>query len=183
MYATVKTILSANGIENFDERHRVNRPSDRELKAAYEFAAVWWGCVLHGIPVFEVCRTYPSRIPDLRGYHERYGLLLTPAGQQAFFIGLRDAFQRGMSVDQSVKRARQLEWRRSDAIWIDVLVFSGGRMISKESNVKLAGRLASYRLSGHLWEEQEIAALRESLREEKQDWGFRLPRAPRNQPG
>jgi DNA sulfur modification protein DndB len=179
VYATVKTILSANGIENFDERHRVNRPSDRELRAAYEFAATWWSCVLSGIPVFDVCRTYPSRIPELRGYHERFGLLLTPAGQQAFFIGLRDAFQRGMPVGDSVGRARKLEWRRSDPIWIDVLVYSGGRMIARENNVKLAGRLASYRLSGHLWNADEIESLRDSLRDEKQDGGFKLPRPPR----
>ena len=179
VYATVQTILAANNIENFDERHRVNRPSDRELQRAYTAAAQWWGAVLEGFSVFRAARERPTSIPDLRSYHSRYGLLLTPAGQQCLMRGLQDVFNRGVAIDEAIARANRLEWRRSDPIWTDTIVYASGAMNAKESSVRLAGRLAAYRMAGRLWDTAEVLQLREDLREAKADDGFHLPRLPR----
>ncbi len=179
VYATVKTILAANHIENFDERHRVNRPSDRELKDAYVAAATWWGSVLANFHIFDACRRRPSTIPEQRGYHSRHGLLLTPAGQQAFFRGLADACARGISVQEAVARSSLLDWRRSDGLWTDTIVFANGRMNANDSAIRLAGRLAGYRMAGHTWDSVEIQSLASDLRLAKGDSVFRLPRLPR----
>lgn len=180
VYATVRTALAAHHIENFDEKHRVNRPSDKELGAAYEIAAEWWEAVLNAFPVFHAARRRPSDIPELRSYHARDGLLLTPVGQQALFRGMAIASAHGVTVDRAMRRASRIAWQRSDGIWEDTIVFRNGRMNAREASVKLAGRLAGYRLSGDRWDDDDIEQLLEDLKEEKQNWRFRLPRAPKD---
>ena len=93
--------------------------------------------------------------------------------------GLQDVFNRGVAIDEAIARANRLEWRRSDPIWTDTIVYASGAMNAKESSVRLAGRLAAYRMAGRLWDTAEVLQLREDLREAKADDGFHLPRLPR----
>jgi hypothetical protein len=179
VYATVRTILAAHGIHNFDEKHRVNRPNDDELRQAYELAATWWNNFLQGFYVFGEARDYPAEIPELRAYHASNGLLLTPAGQQSFFRGLRDAYARRMDISVAISRAGRLEWRRSDPLWIGTIVKGNGAMRSNDSDISLAGRLAAYRMAGGLWDTSEIDDLKWDLRAAKDDSSFRLPRTPK----
>src|SRR4051812_39589072 len=80
LHQMTQIILTADGITGFDEKHMVNRPSDRQLKRAYIFVAEWWHQVLHHFTPFRRALARPATLPDMRGYQAEYSLLFRSIG-------------------------------------------------------------------------------------------------------
>jgi DNA sulfur modification protein DndB len=148
VYQTVAVVCSANGVHRFDEKHLVNRPSNSELERAYSWSADWWACVLDGIDSFRSAVRQPWRIPDVRQYQSKFGLLFRPVGQIALFHGLAGSTALGLSLKEAVKRCGEVNWRPSSDTWLDVMVRANGHMMVSDQAVRLAGRLITYMIAG-----------------------------------
>lgn len=159
VYQTTQAILDANGIRHFDERHRVNRPPDDELRSAYVHAATWWQLVLDGLAVFRIALENYLAIPHMRSYRERYSLLLRPVGQVALFQGLARAVEAGLAIDEAVSRANKIQWSASHPQWYDTIIFRNGRMSARKEGIALAARLIAFLIAGELMASDDIKRL------------------------
>src|SRR5262249_34271119 len=101
VYDSVKEILTYEGLKDFDEKHRVNRPTDEELDGAFERVSVYWKVVLEKLTTFKNTLNDRASIAKLR----KESLLLKPAAQIALFRGLVKALGKGLKLDEAVTRA------------------------------------------------------------------------------
>lgn len=175
LYQTVRHILDANGIRNFDEKHRVNRPPDCELIAAYQASAQWWGSVLAVFDNYRLATESPILIPALR--RGRQSLLFRPVVQVALFHGLSLAVRRGVDLHEAIRRATRIRWSARSKIWVDVIIGSNGKMKTRTEAVRNAGHLVEYLIAGSLLDSVEIGRLEGALRDETDRPRYRLPKA------
>lgn len=175
LYQSVEAILESNGVRHFDEKHRVNRPSNAELEQAYRWCADWWSQVLEMQPFAEAIER-PWRIPDLRRYGAKWSLLFRPIGQVALMRGIGFAHTYGVPVHEAIGRCEQLDWRADSDIWVDTIIRSNGRMVASTSAIRLAGRLVAYMIAGDEMEPLQIDRLRNDYAEAR---GFRVGRSGR----
>lgn len=176
LYQTVEVILHANGIMDFDERHRVNRPEDAELLAAYELAAGWWRSAIANIQPFQEALARPSRIPEMRRFQHESSLLMRPVSQVALFRGIAGAVRKGLNLDTAFRRASRIGWRAASAVWEDTFIYANGRMNARAEGVSLGGDLISYLIAAELHSKDEVEALRDRLATAKGAWHFDLPK-------
>ena len=69
LYQMTQIILAVDGVTGFDEKHMVNRPTDKQLQAGgYEFVAGWWAELLHHVYAVPAGwpRDNPRLLPDYR---------------------------------------------------------------------------------------------------------------------
>jgi DNA sulfur modification protein DndB len=179
LYQTVEAVLEANGIKNFDEKHRVNRPTDDELTRAYKLAAKWWEAVATGLDPVADALAKPGRIPDMRQYNAASSLLMRPVTHVALFRGLADAVVKyGVPLDEAVELANRLRWKASDPMWQDTIIYANGRMNAKAPAIRLAGRLITYMIAGSEMTDFAKLALRSDLAEAKGLYAaYELPKA------
>lgn len=175
LYKMTQVILMADGIQGFDEKHMVNRPTDQQLSRAYTFVADWWHTVLKNFTPFRNGIQYPWTLPDLRTYQGDYSLLFRPIGQIAFTYSLVGAVLLGLGLEEAVKVAEALSWSAADPLFTDTVVYANGHMATAESSIRLAGRLGTYLLAADLMTGDEITRLQWDLREAKADYRFELP--------
>lgn len=175
LYQMTQVILTADGIENFDEKHMVNRPTDQQLSRAYTFVADWWHTVLRNFTPFRRSLGHPMTLPDLRAYQAEYSLLFRPIGQIAFMHSLVGAVLLGRNLEKALEYAEDEGWSAADPIFTDTVVRANGHMVTDGFSIKLAGRLGTYLLAGDLMTDKEIEQLQADLREAKADPLFQLP--------
>lgn len=175
LYQTVGTILEANGISDFDERSRVNRPSDSELRSAYEFAAHWWSLALDEITAFERGLRQPDLIPDFRRYRAPESLLFRPIAQVALFKGIAESVSRGLQLELAFKRANELDWCAASDLWADTIIFGNGRMNARKEAVNVTGELIAYCIAADLYDETDKMLLEMDLEELTGIEGYELP--------
>lgn len=176
LYQMTQIILAADGITGFDEKHMVNRPSDRQLKHAYELVANWWHQVFANFTPYRRAIEHPSNLSWYRAYQSVYSLLFRPIGQISFTHALAGAVRLGRSLEEALEIAEDLEWSASDPLFIDTVVYANGHMAANESAIRLAGRLGTYLLAGDLMSDRAVTQLHKDLVESKGDPKFRLPR-------
>jgi DNA sulfur modification protein DndB len=144
VYQTVEVICDVHGLANFDEKHRVNRPSNDELRHAYTWSANWWHLVLDGLEPFNNATTHPYLIPDMRQYREKWSLLFRPVAQVALFRGIGHCAAHRLSLHQAIQRMNRINWRASAHVWQDIIIRANGRMVATQQAIRLAGRLIAY---------------------------------------
>ena len=159
VYQSVEAILDAHGLTHFDEKHRVNRPSNDELEKAYTWSASWWATVLEGMPPYQRAIKDPWRIPDLRRYGTKWSLLFRPVAQVALFRGLGFATAAGLTVKEAVGKAVDIDWSADANFWIDTIIRSNGRMVATSQAIRLAGRLIAYLIAADQMTEGQINRL------------------------
>ena len=175
LYQSVEAILTAHGIKDFDERSRVNRPSDKELTQAYVYAAEWWNAVTTGLRPFALALQMPHMIPEYRKYSERSSLLFRPVAQVALFWGLEGAVRRGLSLELAIERANKIKWSASNPMWVDTIIHANGHMIATAHGIRLAGRLIAYLIAADKMTEVEINRLRNDLSDAR-DYPMKMPK-------
>jgi len=175
LYQSVEAILTAHGIKDFDERHRVNRPSDSELAQAYIHAADWWQAALTTLKPFALAIKYPHMIPEYRKYGERWSLLFRPVAQVAFFWGLEGAVRRKVPLDEALERANKVKWSASNPMWVDTIIYANGHMNAKAQGIRLAGRLIAYLIAADRMTDVEISRLRNDLSDAR-DYPMKMPK-------
>lgn len=176
LYQMTQSILSADGIIGFDEKHMVNRPTDTELARAYTFVANWWHTVIAHFTPYRRAINRPSIVPDLRDFRAEYSLLFRPIGQVAFMNALVGAVRLGRNLDEALEIAEDQGWSASDPLFTDTVVYANGHMATSDFAIRLAGRLGTYLLAGDLMTDSEIERLQADLQEAKGDSEFLLPR-------
>lgn len=175
LYSTAKEILWVNGIAGFDEKTRVNRPPDSELAGAYSIVASWWNEILAQMWPLQRALESPWLIPDEREYHSPHSLLFRPIGLESFVDALTWAVSYGMPLEDAVGRASALQWRASDPMWVDTLIFANGRMNTKSEGRSLAARLGAFRIAKEYMSGAQIDEILEDLQIAKDNYRFRLP--------
>jgi DNA sulfur modification protein DndB len=175
LYKMTQVILTSDGVQNFDEKHMVNRPTDQQLSRAYTFVANWWDTVLSNFTPFRRGIERPVILPDLRAYQAEYSLLFRPIGQIAFVYSLVGAVLLGCSLEEVLDYAEDQGWSAADPLFTDTVVYANGHMAKDEFSIKLAGRLGTYLLAGDLMADEAIKRLESDLRQAKADPLFRLP--------
>ncbi|MGE2715184.1 DGQHR domain-containing protein [Mycolicibacterium litorale] len=175
LYQMTQTILIADGITGFDEKHMVNRPSDQQLSRAYAFVADWWHTTLTQFTPYRRAIARPSVLPDLRDYKAEYSLLFRPIGQVAFMHALVGAVRVGRDLVQALEFAEDRSWSASDPLFTDTIVYANAHMATSDYAVRLAGRLGTYLIAGDLLSDREIQSLEADLQDAKGNSAFRLP--------
>lgn len=175
LYQMTQTILIADGITGFDEKHMVNRPSDQQLSRAYTFVADWWHTTLIQFTPYRRAIARPSVLPDLRDYKAEYSLLFRPIGQVAFMHALVGAVRVGRDLVEALEFAEDQSWSASDPLFTDTIVYANAHMATSDYAVRLAGRLGTYLIAGDLLSDREIQTLEADLRDAKGNPAFRLP--------
>jgi DNA sulfur modification protein DndB len=150
VYQTVIAILSANGVTKFSEKQLINRPDLADLRQAYRWSADWWNAVLEGLTAFRWIRTNPEDIPAMRQRAKKHSLLLRPAAQIALFRGLGLTFQLGRDLEDAIKSCNKIPWSMSNILWRNILVSESHRMLTRQHNFSLGGRVIAYHLAAHL---------------------------------
>lgn len=175
LYQMTQVILLADGIQGFDEKHMVNRPTDKQLRHAYTFVAEWWHTVFANFTPFRRGLRRPEFLPDLRAYQAEYSLLFRPIGQIAFTHALVGAVLLGRSLGDALMDAEDIGWSASNPLFTDTVVYANGHMSTSEYSIKLAGRLGTYLIAGDLMTDDAIVKLQSDLQDAKADPRFRLP--------
>lgn len=175
LYQMTQVLLTADGIQRFDEKHMVNRPTDKALARAYIFAAEWWHTVLANFTPFRRGLQHPGTLPDLRAYQAQYSLLFRPIGQIAFMQSLAGAVLLGRSLEKALEGAEDRGWSASDSLFTDTVVYANGHMSTSDFSIRLAGRLGTYLLANDLMTKDAIEKLQSDVQQAKSDPHFRLP--------
>lgn len=159
VYESVRAILAAEGITNFDEKHQVNRPSDKELEHAYERAAEWWNAILE-IEPYKQALADTSVIPSLREPAKKFSLLFKPVGQIALIRALINLKGRGITVENALKRAVQIDWAINASHWVSMLVTPDGKIIAREENIQLTSAVVAYMIAPKKFSDDEALHLK-----------------------
>lgn len=175
LYQMTQIILTIEGITGFDEKHMVNRPSDRQLARAYKLVAKWWDQVLTDFTPYRRAIQRPGTLQDLRAFQAEYSLLFRPVGQLAFTNALAGAVQLGRDLEAALAIAEDVCWSASDPLFTNTIVYANGHMATSEYAIKLAGRLGTYLIAGDLMSDADISQLLLELGEAKGDPDFSLP--------
>jgi DNA sulfur modification protein DndB len=158
VYETVKEILNHEGIKDFDEKHRVNRPSEEELDEAFERVQDYWKAVLEGLHPFQEALADRANIPTIR----LESLLLKPAAQIALFKGIIKAEQRDLSLEEAVERANDIDWGIKADMWRDVIVRSDGAIMASKDAYERASNLIAYLIAAdHMQDDEKERLCRE----------------------
>ncbi len=150
VYQSVKDILDYEGFRDFDEKHRINRPDEEELEAAFEHVKQWWEEVIHGITAYRQALEDPRRVPDLREPEQPYSLLFKPIGQIVLFKGLERAMERGngngnhLELAEAVSRANRIDWSIKSDLWLEILVRQTGAVTANKQAYDLGADLVAY---------------------------------------
>lgn len=175
LYRMTQVILTADGIQNFDEKHMVNRPTDQQLSLAYTFVAEWWHTVLNNFTPYRRAIEHPVTLPYRRAYQAEYSLLFRPIGQIAFMHSLVGTALLGRRLEEALEYVEDRSWCAADPLFTDTVVYANGHMATADASIKLAGQLGTYLLAADLMTEEAIEQLQTDLREAKADPWFRLP--------
>lgn len=147
IYETVKALLEIEGVHNFDEKHRVNRPSEEELQRAYEAAHRWWELLLTGIDAYREAVKNIQKIPEMRTEHAPASLLFKPVGTMALVKGIATALGwsgRKLSLEEAIARANDINWSLSADLWRGTVVGPDRKIVAGKDAVALASNLVAY---------------------------------------
>lgn len=159
VYETVKEILNHEGITDFDEKNRVNRPSEEEIDEAFEHAQRYWKAVLEHLSPFRLALEDRASISKMR----EEVLLLKPAAQIALFKGLIKALERGLTLQEAVERADRIDWQIRSDIWRDIIVRGDGAIIASKDAYERAAELIAYLISADRMTGEQKETLRVSV--------------------
>jgi DNA sulfur modification protein DndB len=160
VYQSVEAICDAHGLTHFDEKHRVNRPPNSELEAAYIWSATWWSLVLEGLKPLKDATNRPYLIPEMRQYREKSSLLFRPVTHIALFRAISRCVTLGLGEAEAVQRMNRINWRASANTWEDILIRANGHMMTSQQSIRLAGRLIAYMVVADLMTDQAIDELK-----------------------
>ena len=176
LYESVRSILRANGIRNFDEKHRVNRPPDDELVEAYKHAALWWWLFLSHLSGYRRAMNDLTTIPQRRETSSPDGLLFRPNAQVALVDGCARACERGVSLTQALRCLQEINWTpRASPLTGIIVSATGSKMKTRKMARQRAARLVEYLIAADRLSPREVNQLRYDLAEETENIFYRLP--------
>jgi len=156
LHEITKIVLEREGITRFDEKHRINRPTDDEIEQAYEVIEQCWKIVLENLEPFKVALDNISEIPKMRIDSAPFSLLFKPAGQVAYFKGLNRAIKLGLAPEDAVKLSNNIKWSMRENHWKDIIIRPSGTIDTRSEAVSRAGSLISYLLASEYMDKKEI---------------------------
>jgi DNA sulfur modification protein DndB len=174
LYETVKEILAGEQVRDFDEKSRVVRPAEEELKKAYERVAEWWADILESFDPYrsvmdELKAGKPPSCAEKRQDDARSSLLFKPAGQIALVKGLVAAVARGHDAGftrkDALRRANRINWSAHWDAWKGTIVTMTGRMSASKGSYELAGELIAYLIGAEFMSKKQIDELRSRYNE------------------
>lgn len=170
LYETGREILAHEGVRDFDEKSRVQRPSDEELDKAYGLVADWWETILAGMTEYhdaldEVKSGNAPSFAERREDEKRFSLLFKPAGQIALVKGLVRAVERGMPRDEAIRRVNKINWQTGAPAWRGSIVTASGRMSTSKQAYDLAAEMLAYLVGAEKMSKSDIAELKRRYNE------------------
>jgi len=150
LHKSVGIVSSATGAWKLDEASTIVRPSDSDLKAAYEECCEWWDLLIKQFKPFHAAIMRPEKITEFRKYSSRYSVAFRSVGQEAIFEGLLNAHRLSRTgAGVLVQRLNEIPMSLTSDIWLGILL-GGGEQRTRilTTNKKLAGELIAYQLVG-----------------------------------
>jgi DNA sulfur modification protein DndB len=171
IYEAVRTILAVNGTEDFDEKRRIVRPSDLELRAAYGVCVKWWATLLAASPALLKINVDQRQVVREKRSDSEQSLLMTQMGLLACIRAASLIRDRSDAADEliALEAVASLSWQRSDDRWRGILINNAGGMISNQGNIRIAARLQAMRAAPNRWSEEEKLQLQAEVRELRAD--------------
>lgn len=147
IYNMVREICNASGLKTLEEGKVVIRPSNEELRAAYERCAEWWGALTENFKPFGVDAVDVPSFADRRKAEDGWSLAYRPVSQEALVQGLMVAHvATRLSAEVLTRRLNEMPLRLGRHPWVNILVGTNGKMITK--NRALAVLLVAWYLVG-----------------------------------
>lgn len=165
VYEAVKVVLEHYGIteDEFGEKRSVTRPSDEDIDQAYEYAHEWWDAVLSGVDAFREAFADPSKLKELRAKGEPNSLLFKPAAHIILFKALVLAVQRGVNLQEAVRRLNKIDWNIDSPQWKDILIQANQRISARKEHYEVTAELVAYQISADRMKTEDIDHVRESV--------------------
>ncbi len=160
VYETVKVILDHEGIKHFDEKHKIVRPSEEELATAAECVNRFWHTVLTRLKPYKIALQDMGSIMKMREDTEPFSLLFKPAAQVTLFQGLTLAMDRGLSLEDAVDRANDIDWRMSSPVWKNIIVNPNGTINAYAEARDRTAELIAYLIGSDLMDEGMLEAFK-----------------------
>lgn len=147
IYKITQLICVGTGLKRLDEGKTVVRPSNERLKIAYESCAAWWNALRDHFEPYGDDAVNRASFAERRKADDPWSLAYRPISQEALFDALMIAHQAtGLAPRDLVSRLNKMPLRLSATPWVNVLVGTNGKMITKHR--ALASLLIAYYLVG-----------------------------------
>jgi DNA sulfur modification protein DndB len=177
VYETARLILGNAFSDKIDDKQR---PGEDTLQEYFEVAARFWQMVLDGIEPYREATENPSVIHTMRADDQPHSLLFKPASQIAFFKALTLLKDLGLTLEEALERANEVDWCMQSPIWRDVIVRASGSIDPKAEARDKAARLIVYLIASEKMTEEQI----DQLTRDYNTWrGYDFEHAERNEPG
>lgn len=159
VYESLRDILACYNIQ-FDEKKDIVRPDDAELDVAYEHVKTWWEALLSGLTGFQQALADTVKLPEMRKPSEPFSLLMKPAAHIVLARALADVVDRGLNLDEAIRRADKIDWRYDSDLWKHVLILPTGRIVARAENYNVTAALIAYLVAPELMGSDDLEATR-----------------------
>jgi DNA sulfur modification protein DndB len=147
IYNMAREICTASGLKTLEEGKVVIRPSNEELRAAYEKCAEWWDALTENFEPYGVDADDIPSFADRRKAENVWSLAYRPVSQEALVQGLMMAHvASGLGAEVLTRRLNEMPLRLGRHPWVNILAGTNGKMIIK--NRALAVLLVAWYLVG-----------------------------------
>lgn len=147
----VQDVCTCHGIMLDEKSSGGVRAEEALIDQGYQLCRDWIEAAFAGIQVLQRCRTRPTLLPVERELEMPYSLLLKPAGQIALFRAAsraRTLLGSDFDLRWFMAQAGHIDWSLAGAVWNNVIVMAGRRVLAKQQNYDDAAAMIVWQVYG-----------------------------------
>ena len=151
-------------------------PEDDKVEEAYTLVSDFWKVSLDEIGAFRQYINLTEGDRPISGLRET-NLLLKPVTQMALAHTARMAQAKGFEWEEIVKKINQIDWSFDNELWFNILIIPSAnkKMITGKEAIRGAGMVISYLVMGKDMTKEEIADVKQIIRNARNDDNAEMP--------
>ncbi len=151
-------------------------PEDDKVEEAYTLVSDFWKNSLDKIGAFRQYINLTEGDRPISGLRET-NLLLKPVTQMALAHTARMAQAKGFEWEEIVKKINQIDWSFDNELWFNILIIPSAnkKMITGKEAIRGAGMVISYLVMGKAMTKEEIADVKQIIRNARNDDNAEMP--------
>lgn len=161
---------SGEGKKKFDPQ---TRPSDQELKEAFEIVNKFWKLLFANLKAYDFInkneQEFNEKVVEARLPGSPNSLLFKPAAQEAYIMGILAAAELNedgesiISVEEAIKKSNKINWSMESDIWQNVIIKSSGAIDGGSEGKRRASLLIAWLLIGKNMSATQKARVQEAF--------------------
>ena len=163
---TVSVLYTSAEIILKDFKYSANvLPDNNEIERAFKIVKEFWKRLLEGMGTYQQyiqLTKSNQKVSDLR----KESLLMKPVTQMALAHVAYMARKKNIEWKDVVEKLNKIDWSFDNPVWSNLLVTGTAKkkMITGKEYIRDAGMVISYMAMGNMMEKQEVAEVREIIR-------------------